>query len=125
MVIASFTKNKPFLSTFKVWVANLNHKIGDGKILFNYYIGKKKFMLKTNGPKTIKNTKMLTSYKSTEAMCIFQSWISSFNLDNPKYMIIPIWVTLRKLLADYQSVEWKIVTCLGNLLGMDKKISTL
>jgi len=65
MVIASFTKNKPSLSTFKVWVANLNHKIGDGKILFNYYIGENFFMLKTNGPKTIKNTKMLTSYKST------------------------------------------------------------
>jgi hypothetical protein len=53
-------------------------------------------------------------------LVIFQEWVPGFNVDNPKGMKIPTWITLRKLLAEFQGIGGKIMVGLGTVLRFDK-----
>jgi hypothetical protein len=53
-------------------------------------------------------------------LVIFQEWVPSFNVDNPKGMKIPTWITLRKLSMEFWSVGGIIMVGLGIMLGFDK-----
>jgi hypothetical protein len=53
-------------------------------------------MLEIDGLDTIKRIIMLTFSKSSWGMCIFQSWVASFNPNNPKGMQIPNYFTFHQ-----------------------------
>jgi hypothetical protein len=69
-----------------LWVINL---IGEVRVLFNYILGRGFLMLEIDELNTIKRILMLTPLKSSWGMCIFQSWVASFNPNNPKGMQLP------------------------------------
>jgi hypothetical protein len=68
-------------------------------VLFGCSLGKRFLMLKIDGLVMVKTLLMLTPFKIGWELVIFQEWVPSFNVDNPKGMRIPTWITLRKLLA--------------------------
>jgi len=89
--------------------------------LINCLLGRGFFMLKIDGPTTIKKVLMFTSFMSNWGMCIFQGWILGFNPDSPKGMEIPTWVILCKFLIEFCNVGWGITFGLGTMLGFDKE----
>jgi hypothetical protein len=75
--------------------------------MFDYSLGRGFFFLKSDGPTIVKKLLMLTPYKTSWDLGIFQKWyFPSFNLSYPKGMQMHIltWITLRKLLAKFWSV---------------------
>jgi len=63
---------------------------------------------------------MLTPFKTSWELAIFQEWVPSFNGDNPKCMRSPTWITLRKLLAEFWSIGGEIMARLLTMLKFDK-----
>lgn len=80
------------------------------------------FLLKFDGPTIVKKLLMLTPYKTSWGLGIFQEWAPSFNLGYPKEMRMHIstWITLRKILVEFWSVGGDIATRLGIVLRFDK-----
>lgn len=62
---------------------------------------------------------MLSLYKSQWQTCVFQSWIQSFNHDNPNNLAFPTWVSLRNLPFEHFDQVYMIVGCLGEIIGME------
>jgi hypothetical protein len=116
IIIVSFIGKKPSPGAFNAWLAFPNQKVG-GKVLFDCSLGKRFFMLKLDGLVTVKKLLMLTPFKIGWELAIFQEWVPSFNVDNPKVMRIPTWITLRKLSAEFWSIGGKIVARLGIVLS--------
>jgi hypothetical protein len=56
-------RKKPSPNAFNVWLDFLNQKVG-GKVLFDCFLGKGFFMLKSNGPVMVKKLLMLTPFKT-------------------------------------------------------------
>jgi hypothetical protein len=77
-------------------------------------------MFKTKGLDIVRKLLMLTTFTMSWGICIFQGWISGFNSNNPQGMIIPTWITLRKLSVEFQNVGSKIAIRIGSLLRCDK-----
>jgi len=89
-------------------------------VLFDCSFGKGFFMLKLDGLVTVKKLLMLTPFKTSWELAIFQEWVPSFNVDNSKGMRIPTWITLRKLLVEFWSIGGEITARLGTMLRFDK-----
>lgn len=68
---------------------------------------------------------MLTPFKSRWGTCVMQNWISNFDPSNPKGMLVPTWVTLRRVPYEFQRVARQIAQGLGKVLGGDRHNSTL
>jgi hypothetical protein len=79
-------------------------------------------MLKLDELVMVKKLLMLTRFKTSCGLVIFQEWVVGFNVNNPKGMTTPTWITLRKLLVEFQSVGGEIATRLGTMLRFDKAI---
>lgn len=121
IVITSFVgKLDPLLWHLYYWLANLSQKVGGSKMLFDCNLGRESFMFKTKGLDTMRKLLMFTTFKMSWGMCIFQGWILGFNSNNPQGMIIPTWITFRKLSVEFQNVGSKIAIRIGTLLGCDK-----
>jgi hypothetical protein len=61
-IILSFIEKKPSPNAFNAWLVFLNQKV-EGKVLFNCSLGKGFFMLKLDGPITVK--KLLTPFETS------------------------------------------------------------
>lgn len=68
---------------------------------------------------------MLTPFRSKWGTCVMQNWIANFDPGNPRGMLVPTWVTLRRVPDEFQGVARQIAQCLGEVLGGDKNNSTL
>ncbi len=77
-------------------------------------------MLKLDELVMVKKLLMLTPFKTSWGLVIFQEWVLGFNANIPKGMRIPTWITLRKLLVEFSSVGGEIIAGLGTMLGFDK-----
>ncbi len=87
--------------------------------MFDYSLGRGLFLLKSDGPTTIvKKLLVLRPYKTSWGLSNFQEWVPSFNLSYPKgmQMHISAWITLSKLLAEFQNVGGDIEAGLDTLL---------
>ncbi len=115
----SFIKDKPSPNAFNVWLAFLNQKVG-GKVLLDCSLGKGFFMLKLDIPIMVKKLLTLIPFKTGWGLAIFQEWAPSFNVDNPKGMRFPTWITLKKLSVEFRGTCGEIAARLCTMLGFDK-----
>ncbi len=75
-------------------------------------------MQKFDGPIVmVKKLLVLTPFKTSWELVIFQEWVPSFNVDNPRGIRIPIWIILRKLLVEFRNIVGEIAARLGIVLG--------
>jgi hypothetical protein len=109
MVINSFIGVKLPSLAFKAWLTNFNNLVGEGKMLFHDMLNRVFFMLKIDGLNTIKRIIMLTPFRSSWGMRIFQNWVTDFKPNNPKEMQIPTWITLKELPSKFQNID--LVCC--------------
>jgi hypothetical protein len=84
MVITSFVGKRPSSLALNFWLTYVNNKIEDGQVGFNYTLGKGFMLLKTNGPNTFQKVLMLTPFRSSWGMNIFQKWVPCFSPEQPK-----------------------------------------
>lgn len=63
IIIASFVGIRPSPMAYNSWLGNLNKKIGGGKMLFDYSLQKRLFMIKIEGLNTVKKLLMFTPFK--------------------------------------------------------------
>lgn len=54
-----------------------------------------------------------------------QNWTPNFDLSNPKGILVPTWVTLRRVPDEFQSVVRQIAQGLEEVLGGDRNNSTM
>jgi hypothetical protein len=101
-MIVNFVGEKRSPITFNVWFAHLNQKVG-AMVMFDYSLGRGFFLLKFDRHTIVKKLLMLTPYKTSWGLGIFQKWVPSLNLSYPKgmQMHISTWITLKKLLAKF------------------------
>jgi hypothetical protein len=101
-------------------------KVG-AKVMFDYSLGKGFFLLKSDGPTIVKKLLILTPYKTSWGLGIFQEWVPSLNLSYPKGMQMhtSTWITLWKLLVEFQNVGGDIAAGLDIVLKFNKQITQI
>lgn len=52
-------------------------------------------------------------------MCIFQEWIQGFDPEEPEDLLIPTWITLRKLPREYRRSAPEIAATIGKVIGQE------
>lgn len=119
MVIACFVGARPQWADFLLWLDTLNAELNTGKASFSHTEGRNFFCLETSGAETTKEILTKTPFKSQWGMCIFQEWIQGFNPEEPEELLIPMWITLRKLPREYRSSALEIARSVDKVIGQD------
>ena len=101
----------------------------NGSIILGRNLGRSFFLLESDSPSTIQNLLLLTPYRSTVGICIFQWWMAGFDLNADRGvtsaegrkagMKIPTWVTLRHVPNEFRGVVEQIAAGIGKVLGTD------
>lgn len=119
VVIAKFLGAKPNPHALVMWLKTLNQELKGKHLEFYRNVGKGYFFLSSKESEVIQNALMLSPFKSKWDTCMLQSWIPSFNPENPSNLAFPTWVSLRQLPYEHLDQAQDIAKSLGEVIGID------
>lgn len=124
VLLAYFVGGRPPQHSISPWLELVQRQVG-GYVAIGRNLGRGFFQLRAKDFGIVQKLLTLTPFKSRWGNCVMQNWVPNFNSANPKGMKIPTWITLRRVPDEFQCVARQIAEGLGEVLGGDKKNSTL
>ena len=112
-------KSKTQSSRFRVLVQTLNHELRGYTLTMCRNMDKGYSLLVSEENETLHHALMLSLFKSKWGTCILQSWVPSFNMDNPSTISFPTWVCLGNLTYEHHDEAYAIAEPSGEVIGMD------
>lgn len=124
VVLASFVGGRPSSAILSYWIEHLKRHIG-GWVAIGRNLGRGFFQLRLRDPGMLQKLLMLTPYRTRWGTCIMQNWVPNFDPSNSRGMLVPTWITLRRVPDEFQRVARQIAQGIGEVLGGDRHNSTL
>ena len=121
LIVASFIGGRPSTTGFTKWLSQLNAIIKGGSLTFSGDMGRGFICLKASNQDAARQTLVFTPCRLGSFLCIFQQWTPAFDPSSNRGMLIPTWITLKKLPLQYFGVAHEIAASLGKVLGKDSQ----
>ena len=118
-IVASFIGGRPSPFGFTTWLSKLNLEISGSSISYNGDLGWGFTCLKDSNQNVARQALVLTPCRIGSFLCIFQQWTPLFDPSSSRGMLIPTWITLKKLPLQFFGVAQEIVASLGKVLEKD------
>ena len=119
LIVASFIGGRPSPSGFNSWLSKLNAGIRGGSISFCGDLGWGFSCLKASNQEAASQALILTPSRIDSFLCVFQQWTPQFDPASSRGMLIPTWITLKKLPLQFFGVAQDIAATLEKVLGKD------
>ena len=123
LIVVSFIGAQPSSSGFSTWLANLNAVISGGTISYSGDLGRGFSCLKASNQSAARQALVLTPCHLDSFLSVFQQWTPLFEPSSSRGMLIPTWITLKKLPLQFFGVAQEIAASLGKVLGRDAQNS--
>lgn len=124
VLLAYFVGGRPASYLLNQWMGALQRQMG-AWVAVGRNLGRGFIQLRVKDPDMLQKLLMLSLFKSRWGTCVMQKWMPNFDATNPKGMLMPTWITLRRVPDEFQCVANQIAQGLGKVLGGDRQNSTL
>ena len=119
LIVVSFLRGRPNSTGFNTWLTQLNRGISGGSLSFSGDLGWGFTCLKASTKDVARQALVLTPCRIGSFLSIFQQWTPSFDPATSRGMLVPTWITLRRLPLQFFGVAQEIAATLGKVLGKD------
>ena len=123
LIVASFIGGRPSSLGFNTWLVKLNVEISGGTISYSTNLGWEFICLKASNQELARQALVLTPCRIGSFLYVFQQWTPLFDPASSQGMLIPTWITLKKLPLQFFGVAHEIAATLGKVLGKDAQNS--
>ena len=123
LLVASFIGGRPSSAGFSTWLSLLNSEIKVGSMSYSGDLGWGFTCLKASNQIAAKQALVLTPCRIGSFLCVFQQWTLHFKPSSSRGMLIPTWITPKKLPLQFFGVAQEIIVSLGKVLGKDAQNS--
>jgi hypothetical protein len=121
VIIMLFVDSNPNLHTG--WLNELQSEIKPGRIVLHKEVGCGYLYIRTDCEETTRRILGMSPHRLQAGTTLFYNWVPAFNPSKPVGLIVPVWISLRRIPLEYLDYARQLASQVGTVIGEDNRTS--